>query len=182
MILVFKEKLDKEASPGYQACLVLQDHLDLKEIVDTSEMLVHPVLVQWDQQVFQVLLAMWDLPVLVLLELKASEVLLASLVKEAYLADRDPLVPLATVNSVTICKLKQTDKQTKKDPKHFIMLSTLIESNIFYFIHTVVKSLKKYNLKKSLKCIHFQFILNDVQIAGPVNCHHDHVSGRKVEL
>merc|ERR1711982_280699 len=118
-ILVFKEKLDKEASPGYLVCLVL--------------------------------LAMWDLPVLVLLELKVSEVHLASLVKEAYLADRDPLVPLATVNSVTICKLKQTDKQTKKDPKHFIMLSTLIESNIFYFIHTVVKSLKKYNLKKSLK-------------------------------
>merc|ERR1712029_1241254 len=136
VILVFKEKLDKEVSPGYLVCLVLQDHLDLKEIVDTSEMQVH--------------LAMWDLPVLVLLELKVSEVLLASLVKEAYLADRDPLVPLATVNSVTICKLKQTDKQTKKDPKHFIMLGTLIESNIFYFIHTVVKSLKKYNLKKSL--------------------------------
>merc|ERR1712020_823930 len=81
VILVFKEKLDKEVSPGYLVCLVLQDHLDLKEIVDTSEMLVHQALVQWDQQVFQVLLAM--------------------LVKEAYLADRDPLVPLATVNSVT---------------------------------------------------------------------------------
>merc|ERR1712047_130778 len=93
----------------------LQDRLDLKEIVDTSETL--------------------DLPALVLLELKASEVHLASLVKEAYLADRDRLVPLATVHSVMALLLKQTDKQTKKDPKYFTMLSTLIESNIFLF-HT----------------------------------------------
>lgn len=157
MIPVFKEKLDKEAFPDYLACLVLQGRLDLKEIVVSSETLVRQVLVQWDQRVFEDLPAMWDLPVLVLLELKASEVLLASLVKEAYLADRDRLVPLATVNSVMALLLKQTDKQTKKDPKYFTMLSTLIESNIFfYFIHTVVKSLKKkYNLKKSLKGIHF---------------------------
>merc|ERR1719464_2340611 len=106
VILVFKEKLDKEAFPDYLVCLVLQDRLDLKEIVDTLETLVHQVLVQWDQRVFEDLPAMWDLPVLVLLELKASG---------AYLADRDRLVPLATVHSVMALLLKQTDKQTKKD-------------------------------------------------------------------
>ena len=156
MIPVFKEKLDKEAFPDYLACLVLQGRLDLKEIVVSSETLVRQVLVQWDQRVFEDLPAMWDLPVLVLLELKASEVLLASLVKEAYLADRDRLVPLATVHSVMALLLKQTDKQTKKDPKYFTMLSTLIESNIFLF-HTYSSEVieKKIQPQKKFKMYPF---------------------------
>ena len=148
MILVFREKLAKEASQDYPVCLVLLGQLDLKAIVGSLEILDRQAWEQWDQQVYQDLLVMWDLQALVRPELKVSEVLQVRQAKEACLADKDLLALLVTVNSVMALLLKQTDKRTTKDPKYFtfIMLSTLIESNINFFIHTV-KSLRKKIIK-----------------------------------